>query len=138
MYPLYRDLRDRLGPPLWHDWQGVPRYTPFQPDDQDLYADHAALVLVGCAACGARFPVGACTPGLAWDPYTGSLAAVVLPTPAQPGWIAWGDAPWHDGGGQCAGTTMGADLLAIVEYWRRDGVRWVRQPDREGPWVAVP
>lgn len=131
MYPVYRDLRDRLGPPLWHDWQGVPRYDAFQPGHQNVYAHHEALVIVRCGSCAEDFAVGVCT----LDPLlmlrTLTFEPIVLPTLENPGWIAWGDAPWHDDGGQCAGTTMVADLIAIVEYWRHDDFEWVRHPELE-------
>lgn len=35
MYPLYRDLRERLGTPKWIDREGVPRYSDFTPDEPE-------------------------------------------------------------------------------------------------------
>lgn len=94
-----------------------------------MYAAHEALVIVRCASCCQGFPVGVCTPDPLFIVRTLSFEPIVLPTPNHPGWIAWGDAPWHNDDDRCAGTTMVADLIAIVESWRREDFQWVRHPE---------
>jgi hypothetical protein len=51
MYPLYKDLRERLGEPLWHDAEGVPRYAPFEPSLLGIY-DRWAVLFVPFAPIG--------------------------------------------------------------------------------------
>ena len=62
MYPIYRDLRDKLGEPIWHDEHGVPRYAEFHPSLLGIYDDWAVLFVVRCQSCGMCFD---CASGLA-------------------------------------------------------------------------
>ena len=56
MYPLYRDIRERLDEPDWHDQNGVPRYGKFHPKMLGIYDDWAVLFQVRCQSCGRLFP----------------------------------------------------------------------------------
>lgn len=135
MYPLYKDIRERLGEPLWHDQDGVPRYAEFNPQLLGIYDDWACLFVVECQSCSRQFK---CAAGLSvvhycmknylhdkskWDEMTGKRddAEFVLPH-----LIGWGDAPWHDDERQCAGTTMSTDVVAILEVWHRKNSEWKR------------
>ena len=131
MYPVYRDLRQRLGPPLWHDWHGVPRYDPYTPGQQNIYAVYEVLLDLQCAACHQWFAVASCAPRVRVQWPAGTVVTVVEPT-----WWAWGDAPWHihpDGHGLCEGATMVANILAVREYWRHEDFTWQRHAEWEGP-----
>lgn len=55
MYRLYRDIRDKLGEPLWHDEHGVPRYVAFHPSMCGVYDVHVALLEIECQGCGEHF-----------------------------------------------------------------------------------
>lgn len=141
MYRLYPDLRARLGDPLWHDDQGVPRYDPFHPSLCGIYDSFVALLEIECQGCGQRFPVSA-----SWDhgaAFISLRASVsvredwwkspVLPTAEDSGHFSFGDAPWH-GEHQCSGTTMSTDVSRILEFWTRDGepcLEWRRRPEYE-------
>lgn len=131
MYPPYHDIRGRLGEPAWHDWHGVPRYQPYEPGLQDVYADYDALLLVRCQGCSRQFEVGACAQRFGVRP-DGEVAEAELPDEFSTGDFGYGDAPWHeDGSGMCAGVTMSAVPVAVIEFWTRDGFDWRRQPERE-------
>lgn len=131
MYPLYRDIRERLGPPLWIDKHGVPRYCEFTPDAAaEIYCDWVALMTVKCQACDRLFQCA----NAVW--YAGLIIeSGNIPHPNDaphmiPLLARWGDAPWHDGegdecgfDGQCAGTTMTTDWIAL-RVWKRDRFEW--------------
>lgn len=143
MYPPYHDIRNRLGEPLWHDWHGVPRYEPYRPGMQNVYARYDCLAEVKCQACGRLFLVGACTgsPVVEVDKDGEvQMRYPKLPTPTDPGFVFWGDAPWHEEvgwAGMCPGVTMTADLVRVVEFWvyGRGTNPWERHPEYEVPFV---
>jgi hypothetical protein len=121
MKEAYADIQDRLGPPLWWDEAGVPRYVPFAPDKtNNVYAERAALLLIVCQGCAQTFPVA-------------SVAARDrrwLETRTFNPPLDYGDPPFHGahGSGQCSGTTMVSETAAVLE-------RWVRNPT--GGWGRV-
>lgn len=125
MYPLYRDIRDRLGVPIWHDQHGVPRYDEFHPSLLGIHDDWACHFLVRCPSCGEMFP---CAVGFNALSYIASQVNFIdlfdkrsSPEEMLPCFVGWGDAPYHPyPTGQCAGTTMGADVCAILSVWYRD------------------
>lgn len=131
MYPLYKELREKLGEPLWVDQNGVPRYCEFHPDiASEIYGDWVALMEVECQSCGKVFK---CARGVCrvMEVIKSRGQVQLENTAAQmiPYLIGWGDAPWHDADGneagfdnQCAGTTMSTDILSFrVWYKDRDG-----------------
>lgn len=129
MYPLYRDLREKLGEPLWHDQLGVPRYAVFHPELLGIYDDWAVLFEVECEACRHRFPcaIGFCSLDYHLNPTLGlDFHNRFDPDKVLPQIVGWGDAPWHDMYGesafdsQCAGTTMSSSVVYILEVWRKD------------------
>ena len=134
MYPLYKNLRERLGEPIWHDAEGVPRYAPFEPSLLGIYDRWAVLFVVECQACQKHFKCAAGTdplvdairrdPTRQWD--EGDFEKLKEPMTAIGNILGWGDAPWHNAkgeedkfDGQCAGTTMSTDVVAILEVWHR-------------------
>lgn len=120
MYPIYRDLRERLGEPLWHDRNGVPRYAEFHPSLLGIYDKYAALFLVECQACGKVFPCAAGTRAYLINTH-GAVTTSFIPT-AQDSLrflIEWGDAPWHDEDDQCSGTTMTTSIVDVLSVWER-------------------
>lgn len=154
MYPLYTDLRERLGEPLWHDSHGVPRYAPFHPTMLGVYDDWAALFEVTCCGCGQRFECGAgmhalgvtlrrsnrgqeSLEGLTSDEDRRRWlervhAELDCPKGATDHLVDWGDAPWHTlpEGGQCPGTTMGVDLGPVLQLWHKVRGEWVRADEK--------
>lgn len=132
MYPLYKDLRTRLGKPLWIDQHGVPRYDEFTPQDAaEIYNDFVLVMDVKCQSCGKMFK---CVTSIA------KHSLWLKSTPVEPTTknilshlFGWGDAPWHtqhgdedDFNGQCAGTAMSTDYVAS-EFWVRGKSReWIQ------------
>lgn len=140
MYPIYRDLRERLGAPLWHDTYGVPRYAVFNPSLLGIYNDWTVLFLVQCQSCAMRFP---CAAGVSTLKYVISALEKNRDNPdftisdredmskVLERMVGWGDAPWHTSegvqdsfDGQCAGTTMKTDIVAILEVWHKEDFEW--------------
>lgn len=138
MYPLYKDIKARLGKPKWYDMNGVPRYDDFTPQDAaEIYGEVVALLNVRCQACGKVFKC-ANTYGLshAARHAGGRIAEVMAEFKKDPLHFVtgWGDAPWHDSDGdecgfdsQCAGTTMSTDSR-VVGFWKKESFEWVEQP----------
>jgi len=141
MYPLYQDLRERLGEPLWHDQNGVPRYAPFEPDLLGIYDTWACLFVVQCQACRRQFD---CATG--YD-LTGDISWILRSSKEEledgfalrddanammERFMAWGDAPWHDDDNQCAGTTMTTYIVDIKELWHRSDREWQRVEISDG------
>jgi hypothetical protein len=127
MYRRYPDLREKLGEPLWHDDQGVPRYAPFAPDLCGVYDRFVALLEIDCQGCGRRFLVASATQA---KPRLG------LPTATEEGDFWFGDAPHHaNEHGTCVGVTMTTGVCRVVEFWTRDGgdhgFDWRRRPEHE-------
>jgi hypothetical protein len=129
MFQPYRDILERLGDPLWYDWQGVPRYCLYRPRMQDVYADYDALLEVRCQGCGRTFRVGTCAPRVLVFSEGGSSLAM-LPSESSIGSFGYGDAPWHAdaAGHMCSGVTMGAVPIRVVEFWVNEGFNWERCP----------
>lgn len=133
MYEPYLDIRERLGEPLWHDWQGVPRYDPYSPGMQNIYAKYDCLFLVRCQSCGREFQVGACADSFEFRMQIDVPRAPVLPKRGDGGSFGFGDAPWHDMGNRCAGTTMGTIPVRVMEFWQNERAGWKRLPQHEVP-----
>ena len=54
----YYDITSKLGPPIWWDEAGCPRYEPFNPGmANDFYAREVALLRVSCQWCQADYLV---------------------------------------------------------------------------------
>jgi len=130
MYPLYKDIREKLGTPNWIDQHGVPRYYEFNPKDTaEIYNDWVLLLEVECQSCGKKFK---CATSLAW--YQVWLKSPKLKDPTieviMNHLFGWGDAPWHDADGneagfesQCAGTTMSTNCIPIG-LWHKVRSEW--------------
>lgn len=132
MYPLYRDIRERLGPPVWIDKHGVPRYSDFSPQEaSEIYCDWVALMTVKCQSCGKTFQCAnsASYVNLFIERRYGRFPSENTAKEMVPCIAGWGDAPWHDQYGdecgfesQCAGTTMTTDFENLRVWFRdRDG-----------------
>jgi hypothetical protein len=136
MYPIYPDLREKLGDPLWIDQHGVPRYAPFTPElASEVYCTWVLRLSVKCQACGKIFD---CARSIAWHKIAAEHHKKGQPVPDKSietamKWLSgWGDAPWHnwDGsqssiGNQCPGTTMTTDYIA-VELYEKINFQWVK------------
>ena len=124
MHEGYKDIRSRLGEPLWWDDRAVPRYDPFVPQlAASVYADEVALLLIACQGCRRTFAVAATS---AWPGLRGTLLKSIREQP----WC-WGDPP----NVECcpAGPTMNSEALAVLEYWVRDAKHdWERMREYEG------
>ena len=126
----YVDITKRLGPPLWWDEYGVPRYDAFAPDLCAVYSTECALVRIACQRCDERFTVAisrsvySTTMGI---PFPTSLAEEI-----RRGTIHYGDPPPH--AGCLAGATMNCIDLEVLEYWKQEGPlgEWTSDPALEG------
>lgn len=133
MYPIYKDIRERLGTPKWHDRHGVPRYSDFTPDEcAEIYCDWAVLMEVKCQACDEVFLCGNACRRHDFD--RNNVVIIDDPEVALLRLFGWGDAPWHD---QCSGTTMSTDYR-IIGFWHKRRTDYVWEslpiPDEYGAW----
>jgi hypothetical protein len=133
MHPRYDDITSRISePPRWW-FNGVPRYKHFEPDDLSVSPEQVALARVACQGCETEFLIGvekkpSCQTDALAELYSGDLNV--------------GDPPRHDhpDGSRCAGETMGAVQIEVIEAWERASAfpwGWFRRPDCEGA-VLVP
>ncbi|BCV23312.1 hypothetical protein kuro4_00850 [Gelria sp. Kuro-4] len=123
MRPDYSDITKRLGPPLWWDEYGVPRYDPFKPSMCDVYVKKVALLIVKCQECGREFKVAVSTAFSFYEP-----------TPNKYSWCFYGDPPRHDDKDCPAGNTMNSIPVQVLEYWERGSsghMCWRRRPEYE-------
>lgn len=127
MNQAYKDITDKLGPPLWWDEVGAPRYEPFRPGLVNcIYAEEAALLLIACQACRTAFEV-AMTQSPVKAVATGRF--VTLRQQIENRVIHYGDPPNF---GCCAsGPTMNCDDLQVLQFWRRNRFEWVRDSSLE-------
>ncbi len=117
MRPCYDDILEKLGPAEWFDENGVPRYCTFAPDrGADIYAREIALAEIAlaeiaCQSCRTRFKA-AISIARNSDPDRNLLARKITCRS-----ISYGDPPSAD----CCedGATMTADVVEILEYWKR-------------------
>ena len=95
MLPDYRDIASRLGPSLWWDDHGVPRYDPFHPDLCGVYDGYVALLQIACQSCGRRFLVAS---GISrsWRPLRVGSRPPALPTANDTSSLGYGDPPRHE------------------------------------------
>src|SRR3990167_563889 len=130
MLPTYEEIRSRLGPPLWWEAGGVPRYELFHPDMLGIYDNLAMCWLIACQYCGQEFQVGA---GWNWTSYIVSREydkdqlppAAWLRRKLKNGPPHSGDPPRHD----CVGDTMNCELIRAVEVWTKASFGdWRKRP----------
>lgn len=141
MYPYYKDIRRRLGDPLWFDNRGVPRYDAFEPSLCGVYCSHIAYLEIACQRCKKKFFVSVertSESKLKWS--EGYRGRPFLPNEGGLGAFYYGDAPGHpsmdkeEEGNQCVGTTMTCEEIRVVEFWSKTAEskwEWVREPLRE-------
>lgn len=122
MYPIYRDIRSKLGAPIWHDENGVPRYDEFNPKLLGIYDDYAAYFLVECQSCRKHFPCAIGKSKYVFE--SNEMKTIENMNQFIDEYIMWGDAPWHDDDQQCAGTTMGSSVVKLLSVWERKDVDW--------------
>lgn len=127
MHCNYGDILSRCGRPLWWDEAGVPRHEVFHPSKcHDIYAREVALLDIRCQGCGHLFLVAL------------SMSLVVrvlksgLPSLAkriEEGTVHYGDPPNLP----CCpgGATMNCLDIQVMEYWRLDRFKWVRDKSLE-------
>jgi hypothetical protein len=137
MHQSYRDIREKLGEPVWWDEYGVPRYCSFEPSRAgDVYADEVALLEIACQSCGRLFQV-AITESK-WHMMLLEAAAPDrdIPTLAEAitgGSVHYGDPP--NVGCCMAGATMNCQDLRVLEYWWKEYNNhlreWTRRPELE-------
>lgn len=123
MYPRYEDIREKLGEPLWHDYEGVPRYKEYHPRLLGVYDSISCLFVVECQACAQKFD---CARGIcpAFEVMRGFLPTEDFNTifeekKALEYLLSWGDAPFHGG---CMGETMSTSIVAVKQFWKREGI----------------
>jgi hypothetical protein len=127
----YNDITSRIdSPPKWYDENGVPRYCDFAPDQTaDIYVDEAALVEIGCQNCGREFLVAFSRKRADLGRLMRNQPYVTLAADIRANRVHYGDPP---NAGCCpSGPTMNCDDRRVIEYWRRDGFDWTRDPSLE-------
>jgi hypothetical protein len=117
MYPLYKDIREKLGAPLWHDSHGVPRYAEFHPSLLGVYDEYAVLFLVQCQSCHQVFP---CAVGHSKHVFTSEMKVLKDVHEFIQDYVGWGDAPHHEDIPQCAGTTMSTSVVKLLSVWEKN------------------
>lgn len=129
----YSDILDRLGPPLWWDEHGAPRYDPFDPYWCKVYARAVALLEVECQRCGRRFKVAVSIEDSDlwdWKKYRGSED--YHPTLQDANAFHYGDPPRHGFNEEClAGDTMSSIPIRVLEFWELENYEWVRKNEYE-------
>lgn len=127
MKAAYQDITSRLGKPLWHDEEGVPRYEKFHPElVSNIYAQEAVLVRILCQGCGTPFDVAMTWDGTMMERRT---AVPSLQERVERGSVYYGDPPNM---GCCAsGPTMTSEPDRILEFWVRENMEWARKPELE-------
>jgi len=105
----YADIIDKLGPPLWWDDNGTPRYKEFHPNlIPNIYAREVVYFEIQCQACRACFKVTEC----------GSvLSDKQLLEAVKDHRIHYGDPP--NTGCCVAGPTMNSEPLRVLQFWQR-------------------
>lgn len=144
MFETYNDITNKLGPPLWWDSNGVPRYKVFHPSMMGVYVDYAALISISCQGCNRRLKVGwdfdplhllCYIPGHPAGDEVWAKSRFKLPDKESPGSVGYGDAPAHYDGMDrlCSGCTMTTDVTRIHEFWRKDKkeIEWKRDHSLE-------
>lgn len=142
----YEDIISRLGPGLWYDSKGVPRYDKFSPDLCGVYMKWIALVRIACQGCGKEFEVANEVQEWQLSRQDWKNWKVTYPKKDDIGSFHYGDPPIHEG---CSGNTMNSIPLQVLEFWERgyrdpvdevcdklDRVQgkhweWVRRPELE-------
>jgi len=115
MHCTYKDIRERLGEPLWWDEFAVPRYCEFRPSEAaNIYAWECCLLEIACQNCGKRFLV--CMSWSSWAEIMGKPTPM-LAERIRSSVLGYGDPP--NAGCCSAGPTMSSDVLRVVEYWAR-------------------
>lgn len=115
----YNDIISRINePPKWYDQNGTPHYDDFHPDlCPNIYAHHVGLFLIACQYCEKKFKV---------ESHSDIFSSQLRVPPSK--WH-YGDPPIHD----CVGDTMNCEDVAVLEFWKREGVGdWERMPELEG------
>ena len=121
MKPSYDDITTKLGPALWWDENGVPRYVEFHPHHaSNIYAREVVLLEIGCQGCTERMLVE----------MNGGIYGTDMAMAVKDHRIHYGDPPSH---GDHAGETMNSIPLRVVQFWSRVGSRmeWKRVPELE-------
>lgn len=132
MKASYRDVLEAAHPklPLWWDMHGVPRFVPYAPGLQSIYAREEALLQVSCQGCGRMFEVGVYDDPLVGSDVTreGGLMRSGLEAGQE---LYYGDPP-----NVCCrvGATMSSLSRRVIQFWTRgadSAGRWVRRPELE-------
>lgn len=115
----YSDITDQLGPPLWWDEAGVPRYKEFIPGHQCMLAARQVVLMeIACQECGSRFQVVV------------SSKENKLDEMIKEEQLEYGDPP---AAGCCEmGSTMRSVPLRVIQFWQKNG-EWKRNKISEGP-----
>ncbi|WP_153039460.1 hypothetical protein [Sphingobium yanoikuyae] len=118
MHIHYHDILSRISDePLWW-FDGVPRFSPFKPDDVCVYGVDTVLVHTECRSCRKRYDVA-------------FRSAYIREKIAYEASLDLGDPP-----NACCrvGPTMSSIEIEIIEYWRPlpfPTLGWERVPEWE-------
>lgn len=131
MHHHYNDIRSRIPEePTWFDEHAVPRYCPFSPNETaDIYADECALLEVHCQSCERPFMVAVTCKSFDRYDFATKTRGLSLADRVVARKLSYGDPPNVD----CcpAGPTMNGVEVRVVEFWRKERLKWSRAPDLE-------
>lgn len=154
MHHYFEDIISRIKEsPLWWDSNGTPRYGEFKPEAcPNIYAKEIVLLLIRCQNCKKEFKVEmhmdmlhqvnaynirkleeeVMTKEEAKEFVENHTLAVWI----KAGVIHYGDPPRHDHDTSCqAGQSMNCEDIKVLEYWKRESFKYVRDPALE---IMVP
>ncbi|MHA1519031.1 MAG: hypothetical protein ACTSRK_02495 [Promethearchaeota archaeon] len=148
MKPKYSDILSRItDEPIWFGNNGVPRYESFNPSlSSDYYSDEVILLKIQCQNCRKPFLVemhnskSSRFPSLEYQVIHHKsylLNSVHYGDPPRHNYPRNDDQKQHNPGyndlrnDECVGTTMNAESLQIVEFWKRENLEWVRKLEYE-------
>lgn len=119
MHIHYHDILEAAGrAPEW--WlNGVPRFNPFRPEDSDVYAQEAALLLVQSQGDGRTYRIGVSSRST--DPKERQLSTSIANRREVLN-IADPDIP--NDGEDHSGATMTALQIEVLEFWKKDPETW--------------
>jgi hypothetical protein len=124
----YQEITDVMGPPLWWDESGVPRYVQFSPHvSANIHAQEIVLAEIACQSCFKLFKV--C---MSIDSYQQNEHQTYLRDHLIEHGFNYGDPPFS----RCCetGCLMSSIPVRIIEFWQRNAERqekrliWERDP----------
>jgi hypothetical protein len=128
MHCDYKDIRSKLGNPIWFDEHAVPRYCDFNPEAvANIYAREVALVEIACQGCDKRFKVA-----FSWASFESTQGVPVPPISERiiKKELFYKDPP---NVGCCSGVCSLSVPVLVLQFWKygRSPTDWTRLTNLE-------